>query len=217
MILRNDDMFRILYSNTAALIRQKNARRPMITALSAAAFLILLLSPRIIPAPVDSSEIKPLLKGDFAPAVTLISIGNLKEAAVNFNPASSASIKLPALVWFWFISCENCVRDMKFMGQLHKKYASELSLIAVNVDAPEERGTVKNFIENNRIASYQNYFDKITQTPFSRAYEASDKFGVTSTPAVFIIDKTGRIAWRAENNINFDELEDYIETVLGER
>jgi thiol-disulfide isomerase/thioredoxin len=209
-------MLHAFYDNAAAFIRRISSGGRKITALSIAAFLILLLSQCFILAPVNAVEIKPLIKGDYAPAVTLISTGNLKETAIDFNPAASASPKRPALVWFWFISCENCVRDMKFMRELHKKYASKLSLIAVNVDAPEERGPVKNFIKNNGIAAYENYYDKITQTPFSKSYEASDKFGITSTPAVFIIDKTGRIALRAENNINFDELEDYIETVLSE-
>ncbi len=183
-------------------------------------FFIFFIAPSLLLAADEASAIKPLIKGDYAPAVTLISTGSLKETLLDFNPAASApapdSSKRPALVWFWFISCENCIRDMKFMRELHKKYSSKLSLIAVNVDAPDARGPVKNFIKNNGISAYQNYYDKITETPFSKSYDASDKFGITATPAVFLIDKNGRIALRAEGVINFDELEDCIETVLNE-
>ncbi len=183
-------------------------------------FFIFLKAPSLLLAADEASAIKPLIKGDYAPAVTLISTGSLKETLLDFNPSASAaasdSSKRPVLVWFWFISCENCIRDMKFMRELHKKYSSKLSLIAVNVDAPDARGPVKNFIKNNGISAYQNYYDKITETPFSKSYDASDKFGITATPAVFLIDKNGRIAFRAESVINFDELEDCIETVLNE-
>jgi len=206
------------YQNSLSFARRIfSGRRPLtLTAIFLLSFLLFFITPVFLFASDDASAIKPLIKGDYAPAVTLISTGGLKETLIDFNPAASASAKPPALVWFWFISCENCIRDMKFMRELHRKYSSKLSLIAINVDAPDARGPVKNFIKNNGISAYQNYYDKITETPFSKSYDASDKFGITATPAVFLIDKTGRIALRAESVINFDELEDYIETVLSE-
>ena len=208
------------YQNSLSFVRRIiSGRRPlMLTAIFLLLFFLFFITPFFLFASDGASAIKPLIKGDYAPAVTLISTGSLKETIIDFNPAASASASSmpPALVWFWFISCENCIRDMKFMREIHKKYSSKLSLIAVNVDSPDARGPVKNFIKNNGISAYQNYYDKITETPFSKSYDASDKFGITATPAVFLIDKAGRIVLRAESVINFDVLEDCIETLLSE-
>ncbi|HOT77844.1 MAG TPA: TlpA disulfide reductase family protein, partial [Candidatus Wallbacteria bacterium] len=130
----------------------------------------LFLAALIFSAPGRSMAARPLMgdpnaprEGSPAPAICVLEPGALKEVIISFDKPVKGGPGAPALVWFWFMSCENCVKDMKFMREIHKKYKSRLSLIAVNVDKPDQRGTVKNFIKNNGISGYDNYFDKITE------------------------------------------------------
>ncbi len=184
-------------------------------------FAAFLASPAAVFTPDYAMAARPLMgdpnapqEGSAAPAICVLEPGGLKEVLISFDKPAKDGPGAPALVWFWFMSCENCVKDMKFMREIHKKYKSRLSLIAVNVDKPDRRGTVKNFIKNNGISGYDNYYDKITEHVFSADYDASDKFAIYSTPALFIIDKNGKIILRAEGHINFDLVEQKLETIV---
>lgn len=183
----------------------------VITAALLSAASLILLSASVLCAQPDPGVFKALAAGDSAPAISVVPVDGGAETVISFGGENS---KTPALVWFWFISCENCVKDMKFMRGIHKKYKNEITLVAVNVDKPLERGSVKNFVKNNGISGYRNFFDKITETAFSVSYDASDKFGINRTPAIFIIDRTGKIIFSAENDIDFDEVEKNIETAI---
>lgn len=175
-----------------------------------------LACPAVLCAPAHSAgpdgEIKALSAGDAAPAVTLIGVGNGDETSVRFSGAGSAA---PALVWFWFMSCDDCVRDMKFMREIAAAYRNSISLLAVNVDKPADRVAVVNFIKTSGISGYDNYFDRITSTPFKVTYEASDAFGVSRTPALFVIGHDGKVVFAAEGDIDFDEVEKNIEKVAA--
>lgn len=175
------------------------------------AFLIISTPPALC-GQAEPGVFRALAAGDSAPDITVVPVDGGTGTVISFGGGENS--KAPALVWFWFMSCENCVKDMKFMRGIQKKYKNEISLLAVNVDKPSERGSVKNFVKNNGISGYDNFFDKITENAFSVSYDASDKFGINRTPAIFIIDRTGKIIFSAENDIDFDEVEKNIETAI---
>jgi thiol-disulfide isomerase/thioredoxin len=181
------------------------------------AFAMLVASLILLSTPVSWAQQEPavfraLAAGDAAPDISVVPVDGGEETVISFGGGDNS--KAPALVWFWFISCENCVKDMKFMRGIQKNYKKDISFVAVNVDKPSERGSVMNFLKNNGISGYQNFFDKITENTFSVSYDASDKFGINRTPAIFIIDKTGKIIFSAESDIDFDEVEKNIETAI---
>ncbi len=161
----------------------------------------------------DAALVKSALEGCLAPDVKLICSDGVKEIKISFEKGGRG-VKNPALVWFWYLSCENCIKDMKFMREIYRNYNGKISLISVNVDMPEDRETAANFIKNNGISGYNNYFDVISVTPFAVSYDASDKFGISSTPAVFVIDENGLIRYKAEHIIDFDELENKMKSVI---
>ena len=75
---------------------------------------------------------RALAAGDPAPDILVEPVGGGAGTVVSFGGGGNS--KAPALVWFWFMSCENCVKDMKFMRGIQKKYKKDISLVAVNVD-----------------------------------------------------------------------------------
>lgn len=176
---------------------------------------LIIFSTSVSWAQQEQAAFRALAAGDSAPDISVVPVAGGAEMLLSFGGGDNS--KAPALVWFWFMSCENCVKDMKFMRDIQKKYKKGIYLFAINVDKPLERAAVKNFVKNNGISGYQNFFDKITENTFSVSYDASDKFGINRTPAIFIIDKTGKIIFSAENDIDFDEVEKNIETAIKKR
>jgi len=149
-----------------------------------------------------------LKTGSLAPELVLSAVDSEKDETVSFTN------RLPAVVFFWYLSCENCVADVKFMRDIKTKYSEKLSFIAINVDSEEKRSAVKNFIKNNGLSAYKNYFDRITYTASTVSFAAADKYGVYQTPCVFLIGASGVVEYRAEHEIDFDELEKAIEKTI---
>jgi peroxiredoxin len=111
------------------------------------------------------------------------------------------------LVNFWATYCGACLKEMPQLVDTHRKFASrgyETIAIAVRHDSPE------------RVAGFAASRALPFPIAFDRAGELAKEFGnVRITPTSFLIDKRGRVIWRAVGEPNWSELHQRVESALG--
>ncbi|MES2317074.1 MAG: redoxin family protein [Pseudomonadota bacterium] len=94
------------------------------------------------------------------------------------------------LVDFWTYDCINCIRTLPYIAKWHKAYKDQ-GLVVVGVHTPEyafERNT-----ENVRAAMQR--FGITYPVAQDNRYGTWEAYGNRYWPAVYLIDKQGRITW----------------------
>jgi len=96
------------------------------------------------------------------------------------------------LVTFWFYGCATCREELPRVEKLHVEFAPRgVRMIAVNFRDPRE--TVATYFAK----------EKFTLAPVLQEQDAvSESFGVKVYPTTYLLDREGRVAWRA---VGFDE------------
>ena len=95
------------------------------------------------------------------------------------------------LLNFWATWCPPCKAEMPDLNALHEKYGASQDIAVVGVNVEEEAATVKQFVEQHKLAF------PILLDPESRVTQL---FGVRPLPTTFIIDREGfiRDAWNGQ-------------------
>ena len=108
------------------------------------------------------------------------------------------------LVNFWATYCGACLKEMPKLVATHRKFAPrgyETLAIAVRHDNAE------------RVAGFALPF----QVAFDASGELAKAFGnVRITPTSFLIDRRGRVIWRAVGEPNWSELHQRVERALAD-
>jgi outer membrane lipoprotein-sorting protein/peroxiredoxin len=96
------------------------------------------------------------------------------------------------LVTFWFYGCATCREELPRVEKLHVEFAPRgVRMVAVNFRDPRE--TVATYFAR----------EKFTLAPVLQEKDAvSEAFGVQVYPTTYLLDREGRVAWRA---VGFDE------------
>ena len=94
----------------------------------------------------------------------------------------------PTLISFWFLACEPCKKEMKYLDQFNKKYAeSGFQVISINTDGSRALSSVEPFVDSKK------YSFKVLSDPRSR-YQR--KLKGTSCPFTVMVDHKGNIISR---------------------
>lgn len=92
---------------------------------------------------------------------------------------------------FWATWCGPCVAEMPHLKELYAKYHDQgLEIIGVSLDAPESQGglkALKEFVAKEQIPWLQYYQGNGWESEFS------SKWGIQGIPAVFVVDKQGKL------------------------
>lgn len=92
---------------------------------------------------------------------------------------------------FWATWCGPCVAEMPNMKKLYAEYKEKgVEFIGVSLDAPKDEGgldKLKEFVEKNEITWPQYYQGNGWESEFSKSW------GISSIPAVFIVDAEGKL------------------------
>ena len=112
------------------------------------------------------------------------------------------------LVNFWATYCGACLKEMPKLADTHRKFAArgyDTIAIAVRHDNAE------------RVAGFAASRALPFQVAFDVSGELAKDFGnVRITPTSFLIDRRGRVIWRAVGEPNWSELHQRVERALGD-
>jgi peroxiredoxin len=149
--------------------------------------------------------IEMLKVGSKAP---LFEIKDLKGNA--FNISQHLGQKQFLLV-FWSIFCEPCRYEMPLIQTMHKKYGNkDLEVLAVAIDGDPLKNAIAGFVKQEGF-SFRVLIDELDENEY---FKVADPYGVAGTPTIYIVDKSGKIAFSKVGSITEKELEKEITNVL---
>ena len=123
---------------------------------------------------------------------------------------SSCCGKSPVLLFFWSFFCGPCREEMPMVNQMTRDFREKgLQVVGVNLDGREMKRAIDKFVSNEKI-DFRIVFDEL----LADAFLVADPYGVTGTPAIFLIDKNGVIAFSAVGAVAGDTLKAEIGKVI---
>jgi len=111
----------------------------------------------------------------------------------------------PTLISFWFLACEPCKKEMKYLDEFNQKYSdSGFQVISINTDGSRALSSVKPFVNSKK------YSFKVLSDPKS-LYQR--KLKGNSCPYTVIVDHKGRI-WSRHIGFNVGDEKKLEEEIL---
>jgi thiol-disulfide isomerase/thioredoxin len=146
-----------------------------------------------------SDELRPMQKGDPAPAFALPSI----EPAGKLGPsvALSASKGKVTIIEFWATWCQPCLKALPKLDALMRDH-KDVTVLAVNLDDP---------LEASVIWEAQRYRMTLLKDDGS----VSNRYGVSQVPHVVVIDREGMVRLVARGGRA--DVEAMVEKILAEQ
>jgi thiol-disulfide isomerase/thioredoxin len=115
------------------------------------------------------------------------------------------------LVDFWTYTCINCIRTLPHVKQWHEKYKDK-GLVVVGVHTPEyphERSTAN-------VAAALKRFDIRYPVAQDNRYATWEAYRNQFWPAVYLIDKSGKIVYTHFGEGQYEETEAMIQRLLAQ-
>ena len=105
----------------------------------------------------------------------------------------------PMLISFWFLACEPCKKEMKFLDEFNEKYNEYgFKVVSINTDNSRAFKSVKPFVKSKKYS-----FDVLSD-PRSKYFR---KLGGNICPYTVIVDKGGAIVSKHVGYSPGDEIE----------
>ncbi len=114
------------------------------------------------------------------------------------------------LLFFWSFFCGPCREEIPMVNEMSRSYNGKgLQVVGVNLDGAEMKKAIAKFVESEKV-EFRIVFDELVGDSFLVA----DPYGVAGTPALFIIDKDGKIAFTSLGAVTGQKLREEIEKAL---
>ncbi len=114
------------------------------------------------------------------------------------------------LLFFWSFFCGPCREEMPMISQMAREYQGKgLQVVGVNLDGREMKKAIDKFVVTEKIG-FRILFDELAGDSF----RVADPYGVAGTPALFLIDKQGVIAFSIVGAVTAEQLKAEIAKVL---
>lgn len=114
------------------------------------------------------------------------------------------------LLFFWSFFCGPCREEIPMINQMAREYQGKgLHVLGVNLDGREMKKAIDKFVVNEKIA-FRIVFDELA----GDAFTVADPYGVAGTPALFLIDKNGVVAFSAVGAVTGEQLKAEIGKVV---
>lgn len=122
-----------------------------------------------------------LATGSDAPAFDLTTLGGEK--------ITSESVKgKVVLLDFWATWCGPCVMEIPHLREVYESFGTRKDFVMVSVSLDDDASALGRFVTQRKMNWNQVCGEK------NGARKASDDFGVAAIPAIFIIDREGKMA-----------------------
>jgi peroxiredoxin len=114
------------------------------------------------------------------------------------------------LLFFWSFFCGPCREEMPMISQMSREYQGKgLQVVGVNLDGREMKKAIDKFVASEKI-EFRIVFDELA----GDAFRVADPYGVAGTPALFLIDRNGAVAFGAVGMVTAEQLKAEIGKVL---
>lgn len=171
----------------------KTALRTVFTLLMCSALLL-------VARPLHAVEAELLPVGSVAPAFE-----SVDTEGQPFTLAKAIQ-EQPVLLVFWSLFCGTCRDELPILQQEQSKYADKARVITVNLDEAPRAKTVKGFAKQQGF-TFLLLLNKIEGKEFliDQAYK------IKATPALYLVNRDGRIAYGHYGAVNPEELAEIFE------
>lgn len=118
--------------------------------------------------------------------------------------------KGPVLLFFWSYFCGPCREEFPLIGGMAREYGGKgLQAIGVNLDGREMKKVIDRMAVEEKV-SFRIVFDELDGDMFRIA----DPYGVSGTPALFVIDRKGVITFSRVGVVTAERLREEISKVV---
>ena len=123
---------------------------------------------------------------------------------------ASCCDKDAVLLFFWSFFCGPCREEMPMISQMAREYKGKgLQVLGVNLDGREMKKAIDKFVLNEKL-DFRILFDELA----GDAFRVADPYGVAGTPATFLVDKKGVIAFSHVGSVTGEQIKAEIEKAL---
>jgi len=132
---------------------------------------------------------------------------------INSDPLTMQRLKgKVVLVEFWTFDCINCIHVIPYVKQWHERYKDQ-GLVVVGVHTPENAH--ERVLEN--LEGAVNRFGISYPIAQDNDYKTWDAYGTRFWPALYLIDRSGKIVYRHYGEGDYDVTEARIRRALSDR
>jgi len=119
--------------------------------------------------------------------------------------------KRAVLLVFWSVFCDPCRLEMQLLQRLQDRYKDGgLAVVAVALDGPPLKNVVAGFVRQEGY-TFRVLIDELDAR---ETFRAADLYGVAWIPALFLVEKGGRVAYVRTGRGKEDDLEKDVQSLL---
>ena len=114
------------------------------------------------------------------------------------------------LLFFWTFFCGPCREEFPLINEMAREYGGKgLQVIGVNLDGWEMKKVIDRMAVDEKV-SFRIVFDELEED----AFRVADPYGVAGTPALFVVDRKGVIAFGTVGAVTVEQLRSEISKVV---
>jgi len=171
------------------------------TARRAAAALLGALLWAAAPAAVASAAVEPELFPIGSPAPLFEAV----DTEGNAFSLAEALKERPVLIAFWSLFCATCRDELPILEQEQAKYRDKVQFVTVNLDEAPRAKTVKGFAKQQGF-TMRMLLNKVE----GREFNIDGAFKIKATPALYLVNRDGMVAYGHYGALNPEELAEVI-------
>jgi len=119
--------------------------------------------------------------------------------------------KRTVLLVFWSVFCDSCRLEMPVLQRLHDRYKDGgLAVVAVALDGGPLKNVVAGFVRQEGY-TFRVLIDELDAR---ESFKAADLYGVAWIPALFLVEKGGKVAFVRTGRGKEDDLEKDVQSLL---
>lgn len=136
---------------------------------------------------------------------------SLRDAAGGVFHFAEENAKRAVLLVFWSVFCEPCRFELPLIQRIHDRYREPgLAVVAIALDGEPLRGTVAGF------ARQEGYTFRVAidELEGRETFRVAESYGVGWMPALFLVEKGGKVGFARSGRIQEVELERALQPFL---
>jgi peroxiredoxin len=120
----------------------------------------------------------------------------------------------PVMLVFWSLFCASCMEELPLIEQEQPKFAGKVQIFAVNLDEAPRAKNVKQ-VATQKGLTFRMLLNKLEQkaadgTVTKKDFQIDQAFKITATPALYILNRDGTVAYAHYGALGPDELAEVV-------